>query len=314
MGGFVFTNFKSVRSNIYIFLIVFLVISCCNQKSKLFIPQKVADGFSFPEGPAWDGKNNIYLSNCYGSWISKYHEAEIDTFVTKISDTTKFDKSNGLTVFRDGNIYACDYGLGAILRIAPDGEIFTFLSGYQGQKFNRPNDLAFDPKGNLYFTDPKSYDSEKRDGVIYGYFQDKQELRVLYEGLAFPNGIAFSPDAQHLYVCESVLGRILKFPLNEDGSLDDFDVFAQLPGGDPDGIAFDKEGNLYVAHFGTGFVYLLAPVGQIKHKIQMPGKKPTNVEFAGKDLRTLFITEVETNALYKMEVEIPGLKLFSSPD
>jgi gluconolactonase len=274
----------------------------------------VADGFSFPEGPAWDGKDNIYISNCYGSWISRYKAGEVDTFVSKNSDTTRFDKSNGLTFDKDGNIFACDYGLGAILKITPDGEIFTFLSGYKGHKFNRPNDLTFDLKGNLYFTDPKSYNAENRDGGIYGYFRDRQELKPVYEGLAFPNGIAFSPDAKFLYVCESALQRILKFPVNEDGSLGNFEVFTQLPGGDPDGIAFDIKGNLYVAHFGTGFIFVLSSDGAIKRKIEMPGKKPTNVEFAGKKLRTLYITEVETNALYKMEVDLPGLKLFSSPN
>ena len=45
---------------------------------------KVADGLDFPEGPAYDGKSSIFLSNCYGGWIAKYSGGVIDTFVSKL--------------------------------------------------------------------------------------------------------------------------------------------------------------------------------------------------------------------------------------
>lgn len=48
-------------------------------------------------------------------------------------------------------------------------------------------------------------------------------------------------------------------------------------------------------------------------KITTPGKRPSNVEFGGDDVRTLFITEDETNSVYSMKVKIPGMPLFSSP-
>jgi gluconolactonase len=78
-------------------------------------------------------------------------------------------------------------------------------------------------------------------------------------------------------------------------------------------LAFDVEGNLYVAHFGGGAIYVLSPNGKIKEKIFAPGMKPSNVEFGGDDMITLFITEDETNSVYSMKVKIPGIKLFSSP-
>lgn len=303
-----------LSSSGFLILLTFFVIFCTkNEKKAAFIPVKVASGLEFPEGPAWDGMGTLYVSDCYGPWIGRYHEGKLDTFVSKKNAQGNFANSNGLTVYQNGNLYACDFGLGAILEINPQGQIQIVLEGYGGQPFNRPNDLAFDPRGNLYFTDPKSYGADKKDGIIYACFRDKNELRPVYEGLAFPNGIAFSPDTAYLYVCESALNRIVKFPLRADGGLEPYQVFAELPGGDPDGIAFDTAGNLYVAHFGSGFVYVLDNSGAIIQTIHMPGKKPTNVEFGGEDWRTLFITEVETKALYTVQVEIPGLRLFSSP-
>lgn len=299
---------------ITLLLMMYCSVSCKSEdKSSLFIPKKVAEGFDFPEGPAWDGSKSLYVSNCYGGWISKYEHGRMDTFVTKQQSQSQLTKTNGLTIGISGNIFACDFGLNAILEITPQGQISTLLSGFQGQKFNRPNDLAFDPKGNLYFTDPKSYGADQKDGVVYAFYREKGIVTPVFQGLAFPNGIAFSADASFLYVCESALNRILKFPVHEDGGLGNYDIFAELPGGDPDGIAFDRAGNLYVAHFGSGSVFVLNRRGTIQRTITIPGKKPTNLEFAGTDLRTLFITEVETNALYELQVDVPGLRLFSSP-
>jgi len=291
-----------------IFLFTFLSFAQENVKWEL-----AASDLSFPEGPAWDGNNTLYTSNCYSNWILKIENGKADTFITTPASPVSFEKTNGLTVYLDGSIYACDYGKGAILKFSKDGKCEMVAEGYQGQKFNRPNDLAFDPDGNLFFTDPKSYDSAKLDGAIYMIESVTSEVKQLYTGLGFPNGIAFTSDAKYLMVCESAMHRILKFPVNNDKSLGQPTVFAELPGGDPDGIAFDTEGNLYAAHFGGQAVYIFDPEGKMLNKITTPGKKPSNVEFAGEDMKTLYITEDETNSVYSTRMEIPGLKLFSSP-
>lgn len=274
---------------------------------------KAAEGLSFPEGPAWNG-SELYVSNCYSNWILQIENESADTFLTAPTSPVSFEKTNGLTFYKDGDLYACDYGKGAILKFTPEGKCEMVAAGFNGTKFNRPNDLAFDEKGNLFFTDPNSYDSAKLDGAVYMITADNKEVRQLYNGLGFPNGIALSPDGRHLIVCESAKHRILKFPVKDDNSLDTPLVFAQLPGGDPDGIAFDVEGNLYAAHFGGQAVYVFNPDGELIKKIITPGKKPSNVEFGGADLKTLYITEDETNAVYYTKVEVPGLKLFSSPE
>lgn len=94
--------------------------------------------------------------------------------------------------------------------------------------------------------------------------------------------------------------------MNEEGMLVNKEVFIKLPGGDPDGIEFDDIGNLYVAHFGGSAVYIVFPDGNMVKKMVTPGKKPTNLEFGDSDKKTLYLTEVETNAVYKMKMNISG--------
>lgn len=275
--------------------------------------EKVVDGLNFPEGPAWDGNGNIYVSSCYGGYITKITEDSSYTFLKASEDPFTLKQTNGLTFDRFGNLYACEYGIGAILKISINGRTEIYASGFNGERFNRPNDLAFDSNGNLYFTDPKSYDKNKPDGIVYRIDNQTKIVTVAADSIAYSNGIAFSEDSKNVFVCESANHRILKFDINDDGTFTKRKVFAALPDGDPDGIAFDIEGNLYVANFGSGRIYILNPDGSIKTFFKAPGKKPSNVEFADGDLKTLYITEDETNALYKTKVNIPGLPLFNSP-
>ncbi len=224
---------------------------------------KIAEDLNFPEGPAWDGKGNLYVSSCYGGFVYKISKDSSFKFVDSTQKPFKLKQTNGLTFDKDGNIFACDYGIGAILKFTPSGKTEIFASGFNNKRFNRPNDLAFDPKGSLYFTDPNSYGKYKPDGVVYMINQKTKEVTVAADSICFPNGIAFSLDAKKLFVCESAQNRILTFDVDIDGKLSNKKVFIDLPGGDPDGIAFDIKGNLYAAHYGGGHIFVISPEGQI---------------------------------------------------
>ena len=267
----------------------------------------VAEDFKFPEGPAWDSEEEIlYVSNCYGDFLAKIKNGNVDALVRK-NDST-ISKTNGLYVGAEGNVYACDFGKGAILEISRNGDVEVISAGFEGKPFNRPNDLVITENGNIYFSDPKSYGYNKTDGRVFFLNPKSGELKLAAEKLAFPNGINISPLDGKLYLSESAKNRVIRFVINSDGTLSGKEVFAELPGGDPDGLEFDEEGNLYVAHFGSGTVFIISPGGEILKKIKTPGKKPSNLEFGGKDLKTLFLTEDETNAVYKMETNKKGYK------
>jgi len=295
-----------LRKTTVIILLILIIQSCNRQPIADIKWETIGTGFSFPEGPAWDYKGNLYVSNCTGGWIAKISDGQIDTLLTA-SDSTFF-KTNGLFVSKDDDIFACDYGIGAILKISPEGEVQTFLSGYEGQAFNRPNDLIVLENGDIYFTDPKSYGREKTDGRVFYFNSEADSLYLTADSLAFPNGIGISPADKKLYVNESAKSRILRFEITDNGLLSSKEVFMELPGGDPDGIDFDIKGNLYTAHFGSGTLFVISSEGEILQKIKTPGKKPSNIEFGGPDLKTLYLTEDETNSVYKIRVKYPGSK------
>ena len=76
-------------------------------------------------------------------------------------------------------------------------------------------------------------------------------------------------------------------------------------------MAFDVQGNLYVAHHGEGRVDVLDPSGRLLAPLIVPGRQPTNVAFGGPDRRTLVVTEVATGSLYQTTVEVPGAPLYA---
>ncbi len=287
---------------ILFFLFVILNISLQGQEIKIVektVWEKVSCGFQFCEGPAWDSNGNLFVSDCYGKYIAKITNNSKNIFSTASNEPFTLNQTNGLAIDKEGYIYACDYGIGAILKISPEGNTKILANGFEGKKFNRPNDIVIDSHGNIFFTDPKTYNKDTLNGRVFKIEKSTNEVKLLIDGMAFPNGLAFSPDEQFLFVSESALNSICRFTY-VNNELKNKKNFITLPSGDPDGLQFDKYGNLIVAHFGGSAIYVISSEGKIIKKIETPGKKPSNIEFGGKNLNILYLTEDETGCVYKM--------------
>jgi sugar lactone lactonase YvrE len=127
-------------------------------------------------------------------------------------------------------------------------------------------------------------------------------------GFQFPNGVVFSDDGRNLYMAETYPNHILAFELDAYGHEKSRRVFAKLEGGvGPDGMAFGKDGNLYVAHFGKGVVAVIDPAGVVTDEIEVGGMNPTNVAFWN---TCLYVTEVEGSQVMKLDVGVEGQVLF----
>jgi len=96
--------------------------------------EKVIDGLEFPEGPAWNGKGILFFSDCFGATIFKVDQDGSAPFVKASTEPFNFEKTNGLTVSGDGDIYACEFSVGAIIRISPDGLCERYVSEFQGMR------------------------------------------------------------------------------------------------------------------------------------------------------------------------------------
>ncbi|MBA2595837.1 MAG: SMP-30/gluconolactonase/LRE family protein [Chloroflexia bacterium] len=263
-------------------------------------------GFDSLEGPAFDRDGNLFFVN----WLSS-------SIVRRTPDGSAAEFFNtggipaGLAFHRDGSLYVADEGddIHGVVRIV-DGQATILVNQYEGQPLNGANDLVFDRNGVLYFSDPWRSSLEHPVGGFYRLFPDGN-LEQIDTGLAFPNGVALSPDKTAVYLAETRRHRILRYPIGPDGALGARQDFAALPGGEgPDGMAFDEGGNLYVAHYGGGKVAIFSPAGDMVGTIPIPGAQVTNVAFGGADRRTLVITDVETGSIYQTRVDAPGLRLF----
>ncbi len=122
-----------------------------------------------------------------------------------------------------------------------------------------------------------------------------------------PNGLAFSPDEQTLYVCDTAKYHVRAFTIEKSGALLEGSgrIFAtQDPGqpGGPDGLKVDSEGRVYVA-VALG-VWVYEPNGTLLGILSLP-QRPSNLNWGDPDGKTLFITAVDH--VYKVRFKVPGL-------
>lgn len=289
---------------ILLLILSLLIFASCSRKDFFSGDFKVvAENLNFPEGPSIY-QDQLVFSNCYSGWIASVIDSTLDTLLNKEDGLVN---TNGTTFDKYGNLYICEYGKGSILRLSPDGILTTLTSkDHHGKRFNRPNDIAVSPSGMIYFTDPKSYDPLIHDGRLFRTDPNTGKTTWLIEGLQFPNGLCFSPDGETLYIGESVNKNILQI----SHGVGILDTLITLPSGkqDPDGMDVDENGNLYIAYFGGGKIFVVSPEGKLLDSLMTPGKKPSNIEFGGEDMKTLFITECETNKVYSIRTSNAGHK------
>jgi gluconolactonase len=267
--------------------------------------ERLIDGYDSPEGPAFAADGSLFFVN----WLSS-------SVVRLAPDGQAEEWFNtggipaGLAFHRDGSLYIADEGdeIHGVMRINPDRQSRLVVNQHIGRPLNGANDLVFDRDGVLYFSDPWRSSLESPIGGFYRLFPDGL-LEQLDAGLAFPNGVAL--DAGYLYLAETMHNRVLRYARLADGSIGGREEWCKLDGPNgPDGMAFDAEGYLHVAHFGAGRVEVVDPDGRVVDQIPVPGARPTNVAFGGPDGRDLVVTEVETGALYRARSRVPGAPLW----
>jgi gluconolactonase len=181
-----------------------------------------------------------------------------------------------------------------VLHVSAEGEILGNASAEcNGEPLRAPNDLTLDSHGGFYFTDPGG-SREAPIGTVH-YVDAQGATHLAAGGLRVPNGLALRPDGLTLLVAETVPNRILEFPVVAPGELGLMRVFAELPSkegvaAEPDGMALDSEGNLYVAHLNMGAVEVLDPQGKLLRSLPGGNYDVSNLVFGGPDLNRLFIT------------------------
>jgi len=214
-------------------------------------------------------------------------------------------------------LYVTDEGRRSIVRVDVNGSITDQIHEFAGKPLNGPNDLSFDPDGNLFFTDPYGSSAQNPIGRVFGYDWQQGTLTEIARGMRFPNGIV-ARDGR-LYVAETYTNTVWVWDVIGPGRAADKRLFARCPlapGASqvgPDGMCFDRDGNLYVAHLGTGSVVIFNPSGGEVDRIKTGGVKTTNVCFGGPAHDDLFVTQENLGAVLRIRLGITGDRLNFCP-
>lgn len=285
-------------------------------------------GLTFAEGPKWmNGK--VYFSNMgfdqsWGAHPDKSSIVEMnpDGSYRNISEGKM--QTNGLYPYKNGNLLVCDMIGHRVIEMTTQGKVVRVVADkYDGKKIDGPNDIITDTKGGIYFTDPQfTMEAEKfQPGRAVYYITPEGKVTRVTEPneFAMPNGILLSPDGKTLYInnCyddeswypvnSEKENYVWAYDVNEDGSISNGRQFAKLflvnnvldrkaKSSSADGMAIDKNGNIYVAtYYG---VQIFDAKGEFIGMINLPNF-PVSLCFGDDDMKTLYIVS------YKWVYKIP---------
>lgn len=269
-------------------------------------PEKLIDGCGFCEGPAFGPDGRLYFVNLEGGYVSR---VSMSGEVQRLFDSPR---PNGGQFDASGNFVICECSRKAIIALAPGGEVSTIVDGCDGRPFNGPNDIAIHTDGSFYFTDPDGSTLDHRIGAVYLVRPDRSVVQVACD-LAYPNGINIVDDGSAVIVAETLTHQVHRYERKSDGTFGPRRTLCEIQGGiGPDGMCLDRDGNLYIAWYGSACIYVANPAGRVQGRISTPGDNPTNCCFGppGTPWATsLFVTETVTNAIWRYDVGVEGLPL-----
>ncbi len=264
--------------------------------------KKLADGFSFTEGPSADSKGNVYFTDQPNDRIMMWSvSGELSTFMQPSG------RSNGLAFDNEDFLWSCADNKNEIWKIGLDKNVSVIPSKYGDKLLNGPNDLWIDNKGGIFFTDPFYKrpwwnHNEKPQGkeCVYYLSPDRKSITRIIDDLVQPNGIVGTPDGKMLFVADIGANKTWSYKIGKNGSLSEKTLFCELGS---DGMTIDSQGNIYLT--GNG-VTVFDKAGKNIGNIPVPESWTANVCFGGTDMKSLFITA--SKGLYMIRLKVKGTK------
>lgn len=177
---------------------------------------------------------------------------------------------------------------GRLLRREPDGSLVTHadLAGLDEHPWS---DMVVDGRGNAYIGNI-GFDfpgGEFAPGIVVVVTPDGSARQVA-DGIAFPNGMAVTPDNSTLILAESYANKLTAFDIAADGGLSNRRVWADLHGGVPDGICLDAEGAVWYGDVPNKRCVRVREGGEVLQTIDLD-RGCFACMLGGVDNRTLFM-------------------------
>lgn len=290
------------------------------------VEKLTGDEFTWSEGPTWVREGGYLLFNDVPqNRMYRWSQADgLSVFLEPSGyagpplEELREAGANGLYTEAGGGVLLADSGSRLVARLDPSAKSRSTLADrYEGKRFNSPNDVVARGDGTVFFTDPPyglkdGDDSPVKEQPVNGVYRIDADgsVHLLDGSLSKPNGIAFSPDGNTLYVANSDPGRPIwmAYTLDPAGNVigsrqfaDASDLMGDDAPGLPDGVAVSSEGLLFAT--GPGGVLVFAPDGRRLGRIET-GSAIANVAF-GDDGRTLYMTS--HRFLARVPLKVTGL-------
>lgn len=281
--------------------------------------ERLYTGCRWSEGPVWFGDGRYLLwSDIPNNRILRWDEETGRVGVYR----RPADFANGNTRDRRGRLVTCEHGGRRVTRTEHDGTVTVLMDRWQGRRLNSPNDVIVKSDGSVWFSDPLfgilgDYEGNRAESethaAVYRIDGESGEPSLIADNILGPNGLAFSPDERVLYIVESrgqPHRKILAYDVAADGrSISGKRTLVDAgPGGTPDGLRVDEDGNLWCG-WGMGSaaldgVMVFAPDGTPIGRIALP-ERCANVCFGGAKRNRLFMAAAQS--LYALYVNTRGV-------
>jgi sugar lactone lactonase YvrE len=266
--------------------------------------ETLAYGYGLVEAPRVDADGNLYFSDVMGGGVYRRSpDGAITTVVPKRRGV------GGLVLHADGGVVVSGKNVAHVR----DGVTRVLLEVEGALGFN---DLTTDRRGRVFVGSLRSsaFETGRRAPGELWRIDGQGRATEVYGGIEFANGVGFSPDERTIYHSNYSEAYVLAHDLDESGAGVNRRVFARMPKGNPDGLAVDETGGVWVALGGGGAVARFSARGELLSIVDVPSPFVTSLCFGGADRRDLYVVTLENGedparkgTIFRTRVDVPGL-------
>jgi gluconolactonase len=229
-----------------------------------------------PDGTLWsaDARGGVVRISPQGNQeiITQQRSGHFQAVSSEASRYLEGTLPNGLAFARNGDILISNFGTDCLELMTRDGATQVLADSIDGEPIGKVNFVLRDSQDRIWITVSTriknwmhALRTDLRDGYIARYIDGK--FRIVADGFRFTNEIRMDAREEFLYVAETTGGCISRLRVAEDGALSNREVFGPSSlgkGAWPDGIAFDRLGNLWGTMVYSDKLFLLTPQGDLR--------------------------------------------------